>query len=104
MVKFQLKLAAVMVLWKNNIADFNTKMQANSDPGNPSNCMVVTPNNDDGFDVYRPVKRSRSHKDIDHSIEETYDTVISVVGLTCCDALFQGIYNYLQTIEDADFL
>jgi hypothetical protein len=35
-VKFRLKLAAVMVLWKNNIADFSMKMQANSDPGNPS--------------------------------------------------------------------
>jgi hypothetical protein len=31
-------------------------------------------------------------------------TVISVVDLTCGDALFQGICNYLQTIEDADFL
>jgi hypothetical protein len=36
-----------MVLWKNNIADFNMKMQANSDPENLSDCMVVTPNNDD---------------------------------------------------------
>jgi hypothetical protein len=71
-MKFQLKLAAVMVLWKSNIADFNMKMQAN---GEVSDCMVVTPNNDDGFNVYRPVKRSRSHKDIDHSIEETYDIV-----------------------------
>jgi hypothetical protein len=103
-VKFRLKLAAVMVLWKNNIADFSMKMQANSDPGNPSDWMVVTLNNDDGCDVYQRVKRSRSHKDIDHSIEENYDIVISVVGLRCGDALFQGSCNYLQTIEDVDFL
>jgi hypothetical protein len=66
--------------------------------------MVVTPNNDDGCDVYRPVKQSRSHKDIDHSIEENYDTVISVGCLMWGDVLFQGICNYLQTNEDADFL
>jgi hypothetical protein len=30
---FRLKLAVVIILWKNNIADFNMKMQANNDPG-----------------------------------------------------------------------
>jgi hypothetical protein len=51
-----------------------------------------------------PAYETIGHKDIAHSIKENYDTVINIVGLTCGDALFQGICNYIQTIEDAEFL
>jgi hypothetical protein len=30
--------------------------------------------------------------------------VIGVMGLTCPDTLFEGICNYLQTIEDDELL
>jgi hypothetical protein len=47
MVKFRFKLTAVLLLWKNNIADFTVNVQENSDPGHPDDCMLVTDNNDD---------------------------------------------------------
>jgi hypothetical protein len=47
MVQFRFKLAVVLLLWKNNIADFTINVQENSDPGHPDDCMLVTDNNDD---------------------------------------------------------
>ena len=41
MVTFQLKLAVVLVLWKNNVVDFTVDTLAENDPGNPSDCMIV---------------------------------------------------------------
>jgi hypothetical protein len=66
--------------------------------------MVVTLDNDNGCEVEQPTKRCCLYSDIDQSLKENYDTVISVVSLTCGDALFQGICNYLQIVEDAEFL
>jgi hypothetical protein len=51
-----------------------------------------------------PTKRCCLHNDIDQPLKENYDTTISVVSLTYDDALFQEICNYLQTVEDAEFL
>jgi hypothetical protein len=34
------------------------------------------------------------------SLKQNYETVIGVIGLTCPDALFKGICNYLQMIKD----
>jgi hypothetical protein len=66
--------------------------------------MVVTLDNDNGCEVELPMKRCFLHNDIDQSLKENYDTMISVVSLTCGDVLFQGICNYLQIVEDAEFL
>jgi hypothetical protein len=51
MVQFQLKLAAVLLLWKNNIAYFTVNVQENNDPEHPNDCMLVTDNNDEGCEV-----------------------------------------------------
>jgi hypothetical protein len=50
MLQFRFKLAAVMLLWKNNIADFTVNMQENIDPGHPDldDCMLFTKDNFDG--------------------------------------------------------
>jgi len=79
-------------------------MQEETDSGNPSDCMVTTPVEENGCEVEKPAKRSRSLQETDHSLQENYDTVVSVVALTCSDALFQGICNYLQLVEDAELL
>jgi hypothetical protein len=104
MVNFWLKLLAVLVIWKNNTTYFTAKIQTDSDPGNSSDCIVVTLDYDNGCEVEHPMEQCCLHNDIDQSLKENYDTMISVVSLTCGDALFQGICNYLQTVEDAEFL
>jgi hypothetical protein len=65
--------------------------------------MLVTDNNDDGCEVEHIVKRYRPNNDSDQSLKWNYTTLISVISLTCSDALFEGIYNYLQTIKDYEF-
>jgi hypothetical protein len=65
--------------------------------------MLVTDNNDDRCEVEHIVKRYRPNNDSDQSLKWNYTTLISVISLTCSDALFEGIYNYLQTIKDYEF-
>jgi hypothetical protein len=100
MVQFRFKLAAVLLLWKNNIADFTVNVQENSDPGHPDDCMLVTDNNNDGYEVEQIAKRCRSNNDSDETLKQNYATLIGVISLTCPDALFEGICNYLQMIKD----
>jgi hypothetical protein len=63
MVQFRFKLAAALLLWKNNITDFTVNVQENSDPGHPDDCMLVTDNNDDGCEVEQITKRCRPNND-----------------------------------------
>jgi hypothetical protein len=70
-------------------------VQKNSDPRNPDECMLVTDNNDNGCEVDQLAKRYRSNNDSDQSLKWSYETVIGVIGLTCPNALFEGIYTYL---------
>jgi hypothetical protein len=63
MVQFRFKLAAVLLLWKNNITDFSINLQKNSDPGHPNDCMLVTDNNNDGYEAEHIVKRCRPNND-----------------------------------------
>jgi hypothetical protein len=95
---------AVLLLWKNNIADFTINVQENSDPGHPDDYMLVTDNNDDGCEVEQIAKRYRSNNDSDESLKQNYATLIGVISLTCPDALFEGICNYLQMIKDDELL
>jgi hypothetical protein len=94
----------VLLLWKNNIANFTVNVQENSDSGHPDNCMLVIDNNDDGCEVKQIVKRCRSNNDSDESLKQNYATLIGVISLTCPDALFEGICNYLQMIKDDELL
>jgi hypothetical protein len=41
----------VLLLWKNNIADFSVNVQKNSDPRNPSDCILVINKNDNGYEA-----------------------------------------------------
>jgi hypothetical protein len=104
MVQFRFKLAAVLLLWKNNIVDFTINVQEISDPEHPEDCMLVTDNNDDGCEVEHIVKRSRSNNDSDGEVSQNYATLIGVISLTCSDSLFDGIYNYLQMVNDDEFV
>jgi hypothetical protein len=99
MVQFRFKLAAVLLLWKSNIADFTINVQEISDPGHPEDCMLVTDNNDDGCEVEHIVKRCRSNNDNGCEVEH-----IGVISLMCHDALFDGICSYLQMINDDEFV
>jgi hypothetical protein len=94
----------VLLLWKNNIADFTVNMQKISDPRHLEDCMLVTDNNDDGCEVEHIVKRCRSNNDSDEEVSQNYATLIDVISLTCLDALFDEICNYLQTINDDEFV
>jgi hypothetical protein len=95
MVQFRFKLVAVLLLWKNNIADFTVNVQENSDSRHLDDCMLVN--------VYI-VNRCRSNNDSNESLKQNYTTLIGVISLTCPDALFEGIYNYLQMIKDDELL
>jgi hypothetical protein len=66
--------------------------------------MLVTDNNDDGCEIEQIVKRSRSNNDSDESLKQNYATLIGVISLTCLDALFEEICNYLQMIKDDELL
>jgi hypothetical protein len=66
--------------------------------------MLVTDNNDDGCEIEQIVKRSRSNNDSDESLKQNYTTLIGVISLTCLDALFEEICNYLQMIKDDELL
>jgi hypothetical protein len=83
----------VLLLWKNNIADFSVNVQENSDTENPSNCILVTDNNDNGCEVVHLAKKYRSNNDSDQSLKQNYETMIGVIGLTSPDALFEEICN-----------
>jgi hypothetical protein len=76
MLQFRRKLAAVLLIWKNNITNFNVNVQKNSDPRNTDNCILGTDDNDS-----------------DQSLKQNYEIVIGVNGLTCPDTLFEGICN-----------
>jgi hypothetical protein len=94
----------MLLLWKNNISDFTVNVQENSDPGHSDDYMLVTDNNDDGCEVKQIVKRCRSNNDSDEILKQNYATLIGVISLTCPDALFEGICNYLQMIKDDELL
>jgi hypothetical protein len=104
MVQFRFKLAAVLLLWKNNIANFTVNVQEISDPGHPEDCMLVTDNNDDGCKVEHIINRCKLNNDSDEEVPQNYATLIGVISLTCFDALFDGICNYLQMINDDKFV
>jgi hypothetical protein len=59
----------VLLLWKNNIADFTINVHENSDPIYPDDCMLVTDNNDDGCEVEQIVKRCRLNNDYDDALK-----------------------------------
>jgi hypothetical protein len=104
MVQFRFKLTAVLLLWKNNIADFTIIVHENSDPGHPDDCMLDTDNNDDGCEVEQIAKRCWSNNDSNEALKQNYSTLIGVISLTCPDALFEGICNYPQMVKDDELL
>jgi hypothetical protein len=59
----------VLLLWKNNIADFTINVHENSDPIYLDDCMLVTDNNDDGCEVEQIVKRCRLNNDYDDALK-----------------------------------
>jgi hypothetical protein len=97
-------LRAMLLLWKNNIVDFSVNVQEIIDLGNQGDCLLVTNNNDNECEVEQLAKRCWSNNDSDKSIKRNYETAIGVIGLMCPDTLFEGIYNYLRTIEDDELL
>jgi hypothetical protein len=66
--------------------------------------MLVTDNNNDGYEAEHIVKRCRPNNDSYRPLKWNYATLIGVISLTCPGALFEWIYNYLQTIKDDKFL
>jgi hypothetical protein len=59
----------VLHLWKNNIADFSVNVQEINDPRHPEDCMLVTDNNDVGYEVEHIAKRCKSNNDSDEPFE-----------------------------------
>jgi hypothetical protein len=58
----------------------------------------------DGCEVEHIVNRCRSINNSDAALKQNYASLIGVISLTCPDALFEGIYNYLQMIKDYKLL
>jgi hypothetical protein len=81
-------------------------VQENINPGHhdPNDCMLLTEDNFDGCKVEQNVNRCRLINDSDESLKQNYATLIGVINLTCPDALFEGICNYLQMIKDDELL
>jgi hypothetical protein len=81
-------------------------VQENIDPGHsdPDDCMLLTEDNFDGCEVEHIVNWCRSINDSDEALKQNYASLIGVISLTCPDALFEGIYNYLQMIKDDELL
>jgi hypothetical protein len=106
MVQFRFKLAAVLLLWKNNIANFSVNVLENGDRGHPDpdDCMLLTEKNDDGCKLEKIAMRCRSNNDSDEALKQNYATLIGVISLTCPDALLDGICNYLQMVKDDELL
>jgi len=96
MVMFRFKLLTVLILWKNNVADFSAKKEGVTDQGNPSDCEIVE----------NPTNRSRSFEENRFSLKdkENYDILVDIMAMTCDDTVFQGFCNYLLTSDDPDFL
>jgi hypothetical protein len=96
----------VLLLWKNNIADFTVNVQENIDPSHldPDDCVLLTEDNFDGCEDEHIVNRCRSNNNSDEALKQNYTTLIGVISLTCHDALFEGICNYLQMIKDDELL
>jgi hypothetical protein len=59
----------VLLLWKNNIADFTINVKENTNPGDPNDCMLLIENNDDGCKVEQIVKRCRLNNDSDQPLK-----------------------------------
>jgi hypothetical protein len=97
---------AVLLLWKNNITDFIVNVQESVDLGHPdpNDYLLLTEGNFDGCEVEHIVNIWRSINDSDEALKQNYAILIGVIGLTCPDALFEGIYNYLQMIKDDELL
>jgi hypothetical protein len=72
----------VLLLWKNQIADYTINVHENNDLGHPDDCMLDTNNNDDGCEVEQIAKRCRSNNDSDEALKQNYATLIGVISLT----------------------
>jgi hypothetical protein len=59
----------VLLIWKNNIANFTVNVQENTDPEHSDNCMLVTEKNNDGCEVEQITKRCRSNNDFDQPLK-----------------------------------
>jgi hypothetical protein len=96
----------VLLIWKNNIANFTVNAQENIDPGHPDpdDCVLLNEDNFDGCEVEHIVNRCWSNNDSNEALKQNYATLIGVINLTCPDALFEGICNYLQMIKDDELL
>jgi hypothetical protein len=92
--------------YEKNIADFTINVQENIDPGHPDpdDYILLSEDNFDGCEVEHIVNRSMSINDSDEALKQNYATLIGVISLTCPDALFEGICNYLQMIKDDELL
>jgi hypothetical protein len=66
--------------------------------------MLLTEDNFYGCEVEQIAQRCRSNNNSDEALKQNYTTLIGVISLTCPDALFEGICNYLQMIKDEEFL
>jgi hypothetical protein len=66
--------------------------------------MLLSENNDDRCKVEQTVKICTSNNELDEALKQNYETIIGVISLTCPDALFEGIYSYLQMIKDEELL
>jgi hypothetical protein len=66
--------------------------------------MLLTGDNMDGCEVEHNVNRCRSNNNSDEALKQNYATLIDVISLTCPDALFERICNYLQMIKDDELL
>lgn len=90
MSKFRIKLAAVLIRWKSNMAKSTTHAEDVTDTRNISDC--------------EPIDSKVDKKAFADSVRRKYQSVLHVISLMDKQELVNGICNYIRSIDDANTL
>jgi hypothetical protein len=92
---FRPKLAGILLCWKNNKAPPTTVIEETDDSvGDPDDVIM----SDSPFD------QNQSNDNNSLSIENKYQSLISVLSTLSTHQLIDGVCNYIKSINSADSL
>ncbi|TVT98768.1 hypothetical protein EJB05_55906, partial [Eragrostis curvula] len=105
-VKFRLKLMALLILWKTNASEFSPHVEADKDNGSPEDCVeqedfAATDAAMQRLDCVRAAKRAKRDQ---QNMKMRYDTLVFLVSLVDVEQLFSGICAYLSLLDSKDHL
>ncbi|TVU49141.1 hypothetical protein EJB05_00435, partial [Eragrostis curvula] len=105
-VKFRLKLIALLILWKTNASEFSPYVEADKDNGSPDDCVEQEDSAAPDaamqrLDCVRAAKRAKRGQ---QNMKMRYDTLVFLVSLVDAEQLFSGICAYLSLLDSKDHL